>query len=342
MNYEDVLDDFGTVIEKDLKKQLDLAVKAAREYHPFMAEVYEAMREFVLREGRRLASCSTLIVYKGYAGGIDDRIIRACTGVELYRHSILVHDDIVDVEDLRRGGETLHRIFGKSFGERFGAGTALFAGNILYALGLQAVLDSGFESDEIAKVARLFSSEFRDVNESQILDQLFEHKEPSAAEWNVMASKRASSLFRASLLTGAILARAREKDIEMLASAGEHIGFAFDIQDDIIDTFATKEQYGRDPCGDISKRKKPLHIVLALERDRRLATLLGTGPSGINVEEIQSLIRDSGALEAAKSVSRDHAREAERLVLQTGMSDGAKDFFVSFIRYVGESLEWYK
>jgi geranylgeranyl pyrophosphate synthase len=342
MNYEDVLDDFGEIIEKDLTKQLDLAVKAARGYHPFMAEVYEAMREFVLREGRRLASCSTLIVYKGYAGRIDDRIIRACTGVELYRHSILVHDDIVDVEDLRRGGETLHRVFGRSFGERFGAGTALFAGNILYALGLQAVLESGFESDEIAKVARLFSSEFRDVNESQILDQLFEHKEPSAAEWNVMASKRASSLFRASLLTGAILAQAPEKDIEKLAGAGEHIGFAFDIQDDIIDTFATKEQYGRDPCGDISKRKKPLHIVLALERDRRLATLLGTGPAGINVEEIQSLIRDSGALEAAKSVSREHAKESERLVLQTGMSDGAKDFFVSFIRYVGESLEWYK
>ena len=342
MNYEDVLDDFGGIIEKDLTKQLDLAVKAAREYHPFMAEVYEAMREFVLREGRRLASCSTLMVYMGYAGGIDDRIVRACSGVELYRHSILVHDDIVDVEDLRRGGETLHRTFGKSFGERFGGGTALFAGNILCALGLQAILESGFESDEVAKVARLISSEFRDVNESQILDQFFEHKEPSRAEWSVMASKRASSLFRASLLTGAILARAPEKDIEKLAGAGEHIGYAFDIQDDIIDTFATKEQYGRDPCGDISKRKKPLHIVLALERDRRLAALLGKGSAGINVVEIQSLIRDSGALEAAKSVSRDHAKEAEMLVLQTGMGDETKDFFVSFIRYVGESLEWYR
>ena len=342
MDYDDVLDDFGGIIEKDLTKQLDIAVKVAREYHPFMAEVYEAMREFVLRDGRRLASCSTLMVYQGYTGGIDNRIVRACTGLELYRHSILVHDDIVDVEDLRRGGETLHRIFGKPFGERFGAGTALFAGNILYALGLQAVLESGFESDEIAKVARLFSSEFRDVNDSQILDQLFEHRNPSAAEWNVMASKRASSLFRASLLTGAILARAPEKDIEKLAGAGEHIGFAFDIQDDIIDTFATKEQYGRDPCGDISKRKKPLHIVLALERDRRLAALLGKGPAGINVEEIQSLIRYSGALEAAKSVSREHAKKAERLVIQTGMSDAAKGFFVSFIRYVDESLEWYK
>lgn len=342
MRYEDVLDDFGESIERDLRNQLDLAVKGASDYHPFMAEVYEAMREFVLREGRRLASCSTLMVYKGYAGEIDERIIRACSGVELYRHSILVHDDIVDVEDLRRGGETLHRIFGKAFGERFGAGTALFAGNILYALGLQAVLESGFGSDEVAKVASLLSSEFRDVNESQILDQLFEHKEPSAAEWNVMASKRASSLFRALMLAGAILAGAPAREIETLAAAGEHIGYAFDIQDDIIDTFATKEQYGRDPCGDISKRKKPLHIVLALERDCRLAALLGRGPAGINVAEVQSLIRDSGALEAAKSVSREHAREAERLILLTGMSEEAKDFFVSFIRYVGESLEWYK
>lgn len=342
MRYEDVLDDFGGIIEKDLREQLDMAVKGAREYHPFMAEVYEALREFVLREGRRLASCSTLMVYRGYTGEIEDRIIRACSGVELYRHSILVHDDIVDVEDLRRGGETLHRTFGKAFGERFGVGTALFAGNILYSLGLQAVLESRFGSDETARVAGLLSFEFRDVNESQILDQLFEHKEPSAVEWNVMASKRAASLFRASLLTGAIFARAPAKEIEILARAGEHIGYAFDIQDDIIDTFATKEQYGREPCGDISKRKKPLHIVLALERDRRLAALLGKGPAGINVAEVQSLIRDSGALEAAKSVSREHARDAERLILLTGMSEEAKEFFVSFIRYVDESLEWYK
>jgi geranylgeranyl pyrophosphate synthase len=340
MDYESVLDEFGCLIEEDLKKLLDLAVAESREYHPFMADVYDTIREFVLREGRRLASCSALMVYKGYRGTIDDRIIRACSGVELYRHSILVHDDIVDVEDFRRSGFTIHKIFEKNYGERFGTGTALFAGNMLYALSLQAVLQSGFESDKMMEAMRLFSSEYKDVNESQILDQLFEYNKPKLAEWNVMASKRASSLFKASMLTGAILASAPRKDRDALACAAEHIGYAFDIQDDIIDTFATKEQYGRDPCGDISKRKKPLHIVLAIEREARLTSMIGR--SEINSSDVQKLIRDCGALEEAKSISRDHAKMAERQILLTGMSDDVKDFFISFIKYVDESLDWYK
>jgi len=340
MNYEDVLDEFGLFIEDDLKEEFERAVNESREYHPFMADVYDTIQEFVLREGRRLASCSTLMVYKGYTGQIDDRIIKACSGVELYRHSILVHDDIVDVEDLRRGGETLHKIFARNYGERFGVGTALFVGNLLYALALKAVLQSGFESDKLMEAISLFSSEYEAVNESQILDQLFEHKKPNIEEWNVMASKRASSLFKASMLTGAILARAPKNDKSILANAAEHIGYAFDIQDDIIDTFASKEQYGRDPCGDISKRKKPLHIVIALEKDNRLVSLIGAPQA--DVETVQNLIRDCGALDTAKSISRDHAKEAQRLISLTGMSDEAKNFFISFINYVDESLDWYK
>ena len=68
------------------------------------------------------------------------------------------------------------------------------------------------------------------------------------------------------MLTGALLATASVKDMELLEGAAKHIGYAFDIQDDIIDTFASEEQYGRVPCGDIGKRKKPLHVILAWKR----------------------------------------------------------------------------
>jgi geranylgeranyl diphosphate synthase type II len=85
------------------------------------------------------------------------------------------------------------------------------------------------------------------VNESQVLDLLFEYKTPDVNEWYVMASKRAASLFKASLLVGAVLADASEKDLRLLGEAAEHIGYCFDIQDDIIDTFASEEQYGRRP-----------------------------------------------------------------------------------------------
>ena len=344
MDYMELLDRYGAIIEEDLKSQLDMMTRDGQKYHPFLGDVYDATREFVLRSGRRLAACSTLIVYRGYTDQIDDRIVKVCSSMELYRHSILIHDDIVDAEDKRRGGDTLHKTLGKAFDERFGVSSALFAGNILYARALESVLDSGFDQKDLVNVAKLLAAEYKAVNESQILDMLFEYKEPNTEEWEVMAGRRAASLFNASMLTGALLASASVKDVELLQCAAKHIGYAFDIQDDIIDTFATEEQYGRVPCGDIGKRKKPLHVIIAMERDKRLATIMAEERllANAEIEYVQTLIRDCGALDKAKSISRMHALEAEKMILMTNMNQDARDFFVSFIRYVDESLDWYK
>ncbi len=349
MDYTDVLDSYGKIIEEDLERRLDKMVRDGQKYHPFLGDVYDATREFVLRVGRRLSACSTLIVYQGFAGKIDERIVRVCSGIELYRHSILIHDDIVDAEDRRRGGETLHKTIAKGFDERFGVASAMFAGNILYALAIECLLEAGFEQDRTVDAAKLLAAEFRAVNESQVLDMLFEYKDPDVKEWEVMAARRAASLFKASMLVGGVLASAPKKDLELLLDAARHIGFAFDIQDDIIDTFATEEQYGRVPCGDIGKRKKPLHVILALkkekeQKDKRLAAIMQEGRilGDAEIEYVHSLIRESGALDEAKSISREHAGKAEKLIFKTGMNQDAKDFFISFIRFVDDSLDWYK
>ncbi len=344
MDYTNMLDSFGSIIEEDLKQQLKHAVKEGMDYHPFVGKTYSAIEDYVIRGGRRLASCSTLIVYKGYTGQIDDRIVKAGSAIEFYRHSILAHDDIVDIEMTRRGGKTLHRLLEEGYDERFGVGTAIFAGNMLYSLALESVLQSGFEDHKLKDAVDLLSSDYRDLNESQILDLLFEYRTPSPEEWNVMTSKRASSLFRISMLTGAILASAPAKDRVLLETAAEHIGFAFDIQDDIIDTFASEEQYGREPGGDILKRKKPLHVILAMQKEKTIESLM-SGEAAIAKEDIpgiKELIRGCGALDEAKSISRAHAKEAERLIVQTDMSSDTKEFFIVLINYVVDSLDWYK
>jgi geranylgeranyl pyrophosphate synthase len=89
-----------------------------------------------------------------------------------------------------------------------------------------------------------------------------------------------------------------------------------------------------------------LHLILALEKveNGRLAKIMESGNkiTDGDIKDIQNLIRDCGALEEAKSISRNHAMEAVRLIPETDMNEEAKDFFVSFINYVAESLEWYK
>jgi geranylgeranyl pyrophosphate synthase len=351
LSWEQTLDKYGAVIEERLRKFLDEATKEAEEYHPFIGKVYADIREFVLRKGKRLASCSTLLVYKGYTDEVDERILKVCVGVELYRHAILVHDDLVDLDESRRGGSTLHKKFMNSYSpwdNRFGDGAAVFAGNIAYALAVRAITESGFPQEAVNMVLRLTSEGYRDVNESQILDLLFEQKDVSVEEWTVMASKRAATLFIVTLLTGAILAGAPESDMKLLTDAAENMGYSFDIQDDIIDSFAKKEEYGRSTCLDISKNKKPLHVIYALnsedpEKAQALKCLLGKQFLSYGEKDLaRELLRESGGLDKAKQASRKHAQQARKLITQTKLTDDTKEFFNTFIQYIEQSLNWYK
>ncbi|PVX26748.1 MAG: hypothetical protein CW716_05435 [Candidatus Bathyarchaeum sp.] len=351
MSWEKTLDHYSTIIEEHLKTFLDEAVKDASEYHPFIKNVYSDIEEYILRKGKRLASCSTLLTYKGYTGKVDEKILNVCVGVELYRHAILVHDDMVDMDKQRRGGSTLHKKFTDSYNpynSRFGEATAVFAGNIAYELGVNAIMNSGFPEKAVNQLMLLFSEGYRAVNESQILDLLFEHKDVTVDEWRVMAGKRAASLFKVTLLAGAILANAPEKDLKLLENAAENMGYSFDIQDDIIDSFAPKEEYGRSPCLDISKNKKPLHVIYALNsanqaKSEALKCLLGKEFLSFGeVDLIREVLRESGGLDAAKQASREHAEQAKAFIAQTSLSEDIKEFFSSFISYIEDSLDWYK
>jgi geranylgeranyl pyrophosphate synthase len=351
MSWEGTLEKYSKIIEEYLRRFLDETAAEAKNYHPFIEKIYSDVQEFILRKGKRLASCSTLLVYKGYSGKVDDNILKICIGIELYRHAILVHDDLVDLDVSRRGGPTLHKKFMNSYSpydNRFGDSVAVFAGNILYSLANQAILNSNFSPNLIDRVLGLSSKGYRDVNESQILDLLFEQKDVPMDEWTVMASKRAATLFKVTLLTGAIFGDAPENDLRLLEKAAENLGYSFDIQDDIIDTFAKKEEYGRSTCLDISKNKKPLHIICALNSEdsqkiEALKCLLGKQFLSYGEKDLaRKLLKETGGLDKAKQISKKYAIQARNLILKTKLSENVKEFFSSFIQYIEESLEWYK
>jgi geranylgeranyl diphosphate synthase type I len=203
MNWEKAFINYGVLVEERLRKLFDEILGDARDYHPFIEKVYSSLQEFVFRKGKRLAFCSTLLTYKGYINRIDDEILKVAVGIELYRHCILVHDDLVDRDEYRRGEKTIHKVFHDRIDERFGGGVAVFTGNMAYTLAATAILNSGFEEERLAKVLHILQEGYREVNESQILDLFFESEEVDVNEWYVMASKRAASLFKITMLAAA-------------------------------------------------------------------------------------------------------------------------------------------
>jgi len=347
MSWEKVIDRYGSLIEEKISEYFSEVSSKAYLYHPFIADVYATLKDFVFRKGKRLASCSTLLTYSGYTNMIDDQILRVSVGIELYRHCILIHDDLIDRDDFRRGEKTVHKIFSERHDERFGEGIAVFLGDIVYALAVEAIMSSGFKEDRLTRVLHIISKGYREVNESQILDLLFESKDVDMDEWYFMASKRAASLFKVTMLVGAILGGAPERDLRILEEAATNIGYAFDIQDDIIDTYASADQYGRPACSDLMLGKKPLHVVCALgsksrEKSEALKRLLGKKFTAEEVELARLIIKECGGLETAKERSNMHAEKAKKLIAKTSLNEETKKFFGSFINYIEESLEWYK
>ncbi|WP_455369344.1 polyprenyl synthetase family protein [[Eubacterium] cellulosolvens] len=333
------------MIEEELSNLLSDETKNAQNYDEFIRELYEVIEDYVFRPGKRLASCSTLLIFKGFTGRMNIEILKVCIGIELFRHSILIHDDLADDDKLRRGKPTLHKIYSEKYDDSFGRNIAIFAGNILQTLALKSIIKSGFEEKEINQVIDLLNSNFQNVNESQILDCLFEYWTPNVENWYIMASKRAATLFKASLLTGALLANANQKDLKLLEKAAENIGYCFDIQDDIIDTYASEEDYGRKPGEDLIKKKKPLHIVYTYlkanpEQLKEFEKLIHDDQIR-DIDQIRNIISSSGALQEAKDRSKSHAETAKKLISETSLNDGEKQFFLSFIDYIKDSLSWY-
>lgn len=344
-----VQDDFlqlSELVEERLKASFKDLVRGAFQYHPFVGELYRQLENFVLRRGKRIASGCCLLVYKGYSGKIDEMALRVSEAVELFRHCILVHDDLVDDDEYRRGGPTLHKLFGLSHSQRLGFGVAVFAGGILFSLAVSKLMSSGLQGNLVERLVEVLAGGYRDVNESQVLDLLFEFKEPNAEEWRRMAAKRAASLFKVALLCGGVAAAADEVELNLLRQAAEHMGPLFDIQDDIIDLYANQEVYGRPPGRDITLNKKPLHIVYALQKAdagrNSLKNLLGKPLTAGDLELARELVSSYGALEMAKSDARNYGAKAKEILARTKLSGSAKDALYRLIDYMTESLDWYK
>ncbi|MEM3737113.1 MAG: polyprenyl synthetase family protein [Candidatus Bathyarchaeia archaeon] len=348
MNAHELIESYSNLIDRRLGDYVQEVVRRAAGYHSFIASVYETLGEFLLRKGKRIASCSTLLTYEGYNGSVDSEILDVCVAVEFYRHSILIHDDLVDGDKYRRGGLTIHTLYAEDHNQRFGEALALFCGNLLFSQALAVLWGTRFQRDSLFRASQLLTEDYLAVNESQILDLLFEYKTPTVEEWRVMASKRAASLFKATMGIGALLAGAPERDIKKVREAASHIGYAFDIQDDLIGTFASEEQYGRPLGGDILLGKKPLHIVYVYEmaskdelkelEDALKARSLDKGV----IEIVRRVVKRCGALERAERTLKEEALNGIKLLDDTSMLPEGKKRLREMVKFVTESFDWYK
>lgn len=228
--------------------------------------LYEPCSYIIQSGGKRLRPLLVLLCAKAAGADFKD-VYNAAVAVELLHNFTLVHDDIMDNADKRRGRTTLHK--------KYDLSTAILSGDNLLAVAYMNLLKDTKSNDKA--VLTTFTKGVIDVCEGQSLDKDFEVRENvSIKEYMIMIQKKTAALLETCCSIGAQLGGGSEATIKALSQYGRYLGMAFQLQDDLLDIIAEEAEFGKTVGGDLVEGKKTFLFLKALEKssgeDKKLLT----------------------------------------------------------------------
>jgi len=218
--------------------------------------LYEPIRYVLSLGGKRIRPVLMLLGYNLFKDD-PERIMMQALGIETYHNYTLLHDDLMDNADLRRGNQTVHK--------RWDANKAILSGDSMLVLAYQRVAQC--DSKHLPAVLGLFTETALEIGEGQEYDMSFETRnDVTEEEYIEMIRLKTSVLLACALKMGAILADASDADAENLYRFGEQIGLAFQLQDDLLDVYGDPKVFGKAIGGDITSNKKTYMLINAVNR----------------------------------------------------------------------------
>jgi len=280
---------------------------------PALTEICDTVETFVLGGGKRLRPAFAYWGYRG-AGGVDnDQVVAAVSALELVQASALIHDDLMDRSDTRRGEPAVHRRFAGrhiSAGWRgdpgtFGDSAAVLVGDLVLVWSDELLHESGVELADLARGRLVFDEMRTEVTVGQYLDVLTQATGDTSVEraGKVARYKSAKYTVERPLLLGAALAAAPPELSAAYSAFGLPLGEAFQLRDDVLGVFGDPAQTGK-PAGDDLREGKRTYLVAAafaaLDDGSRAELDRGLGDQSLDdagVARLRRLISESGALE---------------------------------------------
>ncbi len=219
-------------------------------------ELYEPVKYVLNLGGKRIRPVVTLMSCDLFEGSIEEGLWPAI-GLEIFHNFTLLHDDIMDQAKIRRGHPTVH--------EKWNANNAILSGDLMQVIANQHMTCVG--DDILREVLTLYNQTAIHVCEGQQLDMEFEKRDDTSLnDYLRMIQLKTATLLATALKLGAIIGRASENNKKHMHQFGVNLGIAFQIQDDLLDTFGESEQFGKTIGGDIRAGKKTYLILKAQEK----------------------------------------------------------------------------
>lgn len=286
-----------------------------------LANLYDPIKYALSAGGKRIRPVLTLMSADAFGDKSSEAVMPAL-GIETFHNFTLVHDDVMDNSDIRRGRQTVHK--------KFNENTAILSGDTMLTLATQYV--SMVPDSLLRNVVDTFNSMAIKVYEGQQLDMDFEKEVKIAlSDYITMIESKTGALLGASAKIGALIGGASEKDAQKMYEFGMQTGVAFQIQDDWLDTFGDAATFGKSIGGDINNGKKTYLYVAALEQDSQTAQALKEAyqiPAGdVRVKTVTRLYEKLAINESAKKAVNHYSSLALKALNATSLSDEKKEVF---------------
>jgi len=222
--------------------------------HP--KSLYEPVKYVLSMGGKRIRPVLMLMGYNLWREHPED-ILMPAIGLETYHNYTLLHDDLMDHADMRRGHLTVHK--------KWDANKAILSGDSMLVLAYERI--SHVDEAKLPAVLSLFTETALEIGEGQELDMAFETRnDVTEDEYIEMIRLKTSVLLACALKIGAILADASPEDADLLYRFGEQLGLAFQLQDDLLDVYGDPAVFGKAIGGDITSNKKTYMLINAVLR----------------------------------------------------------------------------
>ena len=236
---------------KNVNEALDNLV-----YDRLPASLYEPIKYVLSIGGKRVRPVLTLLSYNLYKEDALS-IMPQAIGLETYHNFTLLHDDLMDHADMRRGHETVHK--------KWDANRAILSGDTMLLQAFERVEDC--DPAKLPAVFKVFIQTTLEIGEGQQLDVEFETRnDVTEEEYIEMIRLKTSVLLACACKVGAIMADAPAEDIENMYKFGEKLGLAFQLQDDLLDVYGNPAVFGKNIGGDITSNKKTYMLINAFNR----------------------------------------------------------------------------
>lgn len=218
--------------------------------------LYDPIEYVLAAGGKRIRPSFVLMAYNLFHDDVN-RILPVATALETYHNYTLLHDDLMDKADMRRGRPTVHK--------KWDDNTAILSGDTMLVLAYEHLAKC--DTKYLKPALDLFTETALEVSEGQQFDMEFETRNDVAEEEYIeMIRLKTSVLLACALKMGAVVAGASDADANALYAFGEKVGLAFQLQDDLLDVYGDPKVFGKAIGGDITSNKKTFMLINAFNR----------------------------------------------------------------------------